>query len=454
MHWRRLLAATAAAAALVATVHGAALAHAALRSSDPGPGSAVQRAPARIRLAFTERVEPSLCTVALVGPDAHRIPLLVQRDFTDSRAISAVVSDSAAGAPGEYHVIWRAVAADGHPSSGSFTFDVVTGTTPPASPDPARRAATPAAVTDSTAAVLADSLGPRIAGAPLLASILRGIGLSALMVVAGMLLFLAWGHSADAERPRAVIGWAALVAVVFLAGHAAVWLLDAAPDHRLTSAWLTSALTTPPAKLEIARVALALLVWIAFALAHRIGTSLLLALAALAVSGAIGHSAAIAPDLAIPAKMVHLIFGGVWAGGLAWLVTRERSNVEAYAAEAARISSAALVSVILIVASGVAQAMLFMDAPADLVHTAYGEIVLLKAAGLLVLVGFGVHHRRQVAHLRGTPAVEQLSASVSKEIIVLIVVALLGALLAYVPPQHVAATAVATTGRVSPGSPR
>lgn len=452
MHWRRLFAATAAAAVLVVSVHGAALAHAALRSSDPGAGSALQSPPTRIRLEFTETVEASLCTIALVGPDGRRTQLAIQRDSSDARAISGVVSAAAATAVGRYRVLWRAIAADGHPSSGSFTFEVAGEAAPPASTTPSRSAVAPPSDTtsslasDSALSALSGSVGPTVAGAPLFASVVRGVGLTALMVLAGMLLFLAWGHSADAQRPRTVILWAALIAVVFLAAHVVLWLLDTAPDHRLTSAWLTNAFTTAPAKLEVARVALALLVLIAFGLAHRIGTSLLLAMLALAVSGAIGHSAAIEPELAIPAKIVHLVFAGVWAGGLTWLITRERDNVEAYAAEAARISSAALLSVILIVASGVGQAMLFMDTPRDLLHTAYGVILLLKVAGLLVLVAFGARHRGQVAHMRGTPAVEELSASVSREIVVLIVVALLGALLAYVPPHHVMTTAAATSG--------
>lgn len=431
MHRTRLFAATLAAAGFVLVAHGAALAHAALRSSDPSAGSVLTAPPTRIRLVFSEALETSLSTVSLVLPDGRQMALAARADSSDRKILIAPVNGLAAGT---YHVRWRAVSDDGHASSGSFEFQVAAQADSSRAPAALTHAPGRGAPTDTAAATTI-----AIAGAPVLASVLRGVGITALMLTTGMLFFLAWGDAHEAARPRVAIGWLGLVAAVLLSAHFFVWLDHIAPGHQLDAAWIQRAMQTLPARLELARVLLTILALVGFALARRIGTSLLLATFALIVSGAIGHPAAIQPPLAIPAKVIHLLAGALWGGGLAWLITRERTNVEMYGREARRVSSAALLAVILIVLSGVAQALLFMYSPSDLIHTGYGIVLLLKVLGLLVLIGFGVYHRARVAELRGSLAGHALSRTVRYEIAVFVIVGLLGALLAYIPPRPASA---------------
>lgn len=418
------------AVALVLLVHGLALAHAELRSSDPAAGSVLASPPSRIRLVFSERLEIALSSISLVAPNGERLALSGQRDSTDDKALVAAVSGLGAG---KYRVLWRAVAADGHASSGSYEFDVAASTmqppvsTPPATPP---SAAGPKSAADTTSMVTF-----AIGGAPLIASIVRGVGITSLMIATGMLLFAALGHAEEARRPRHVIGWLLLVAAVGLSAHLFVWLMHLAPQHQLSMSWIQAAMRTVPAQLELARTVLAILTLLAFVLARRIGTALLLGTFAVAVSGAVGHAAAIDPVLAIPSKAIHLLAASVWGGGLAWLISRERENVEMYAREAGRVSSLALTAAIVVVLSAIAQAMLFLDRPSDLLHTPYGIVVLLKSLGFLILIGFGAYHRSQVSDLRGSLAAEALRATVRYEMVVLVVVALLGALLAYMPPR-------------------
>jgi putative copper export protein len=175
-------------------------------------------------------------------------------------------------------------------------------------------------------------------------------------------------------------------------------------------------------------------------LARRARLALFFATAALIVSGASGHSAAIHPMWATPAKAIHLLAGAVWLGGLLWLVARARSidgvSGAGFARDASRVSSAAAVAVIAVTVSGLLQALLFLPTPLDVFHSAYGAIVLAKIAGVLVLLGFGAFHRYRVlpklASIEGSR--ERLASSLRSEIAVMILVVLMGGLLAYVPP--------------------
>jgi putative copper export protein len=142
---------------------------------------------------------------------------------------------------------------------------------------------------------------------------------------------------------------------------------------------------------------------------------------------------------------VHLVAGAVWVGGLLWLLLLDRSDVARFECEALRVSSAALVAVLLVTLSGLVQTFLFLPSPLDLVRSAYGAITLAKVAGLLVLVGYGAHHKFRVlpALARDADRAARFHHSLRQELIVMTVVILLGGLLGYVSPPtdaHAAST--------------
>jgi methionine-rich copper-binding protein CopC len=108
------------AAALLAALAGTALAHAQLQRAAPPVGATVRKAPDRVELWFSERLEPSLCRIEVRDAagrridknDAHAAP-------DDSRHLVATVGPLA---PGQYKVAWRAVSVDTHVTEGDFTF--------------------------------------------------------------------------------------------------------------------------------------------------------------------------------------------------------------------------------------------------------------------------------------------------------------------------------------------
>lgn len=411
--------------------------HATLVSSEPAARSRLATTPRRVRLVFSEPVEGGLARIVLVTAGRPPITLAARGDPRDVHAVVAPVD---ALAPGGWRVDWRVVSADGHPVDGTFVFFVGDSTlgAPPARPVPPAEAA----------GQHAEDQGPTIVGAPVVAAVLRGAALGALMALAGMLLFLLRaapnGAPVDA-RVRGVIMTLAVAAPLLLAAHLTAWLVHTAPEHRLDATWAASSFSTAVGQVELWRTGLALLALWAWWLARRPALALLFATAALLASGAVGHSAAIQPVVAVPAKAVHLAAGAAWLGGLLWLTVRPGDDdAPRFAADARRVSALALLAVIAVALSGVVQTLLFLPSLGDLVTSAYGRLALAKAAGLLGLVAFGAYNRQRIMpRLVGDVAGDDrtapggatmLRSSVGRELIVMGIIILLGGLLAYVPP--------------------
>jgi putative copper export protein len=227
-----------------------------------------------------------------------------------------------------------------------------------------------------------------------------------------------------------------------------MWMLHAAPADHLSQSWLQAAMGTTVGRMEGARVLLALLVLWALALARRPAIALFLAAACLIVSGAIGHSAAISPALAIPSKAVHLLSIAMWLGGLTWLIIADRDDEASFRRESHRVSSVALWSVVAITMTGALQSFLFLGGVSlSLLKSAYGAFVAAKVIGVLILIAFGAYHRFRIlpALDAGAPG-GILRRSVRREILVLTAAVFIGGVMAYVPTPQPPAIHVTTSG--------
>jgi copper resistance protein C len=111
-----------AALGLASAVTSSASAHATLQSSDPRSGSTVAKAPSQVRLKFSEALEPAFSKIKLTGPRNSEIPLAAAAvDKADPSVLTAPLPALPAG---EYHVLWSAMARDGHKVKGEITFKV------------------------------------------------------------------------------------------------------------------------------------------------------------------------------------------------------------------------------------------------------------------------------------------------------------------------------------------
>lgn len=423
-----------------------AVVHATLLSSEPAAKSRLPTGPRRVRLVFSEPIEGTLARITIVP--AAGTPIVLH-PASDPRDVHAVVAPVDSLGPGAYRVDWRVVSADGHPVEGTYAFavgDTTLGVAPAAGPPAVTPADTqPHPAAEPGAEQESETWGPALAGAPVIPAVLRGAGLGALAAAAGMLLmFVVSGPGAKQAtdlRVRRTITLLSLAGAVLLLGHLTTWLINTSPEHTLDTTWAGAALGTSVGKTEMWRTGLAVLALWAWWLARRPGLALAFAVAALAVSGAVGHPAAMHPVVAVPAKAAHLLATGVWFGGLLWLVVRPAGDrAMAFSVDAQRVSSFALISVIVIAASGVLQALLFLPTLGAFVTSAYGRLALAKVAGLVALIAFGAYNRqRLVPRLVGDTVSDvtdtgSLRTSVRREIVVMIVVILIGGLLAYVPP--------------------
>ncbi|WP_293906910.1 copper resistance protein CopC [Phenylobacterium sp.] len=98
-------------------------AHARLLHALPKVGATVSRAPAELRLWFSEAIEPAFSTITLSGADGR--PATTGRlslDPQDRRV--AIVPIPVALPPAAYRVRWRVTSTDSHRTEGDFTFTI------------------------------------------------------------------------------------------------------------------------------------------------------------------------------------------------------------------------------------------------------------------------------------------------------------------------------------------
>jgi copper transport protein len=325
----------------------------------------------------------------------------------------------------EYRVDWRTVSADGHPVEGTLRFTVVG---PPAGPADSLRPA-PAPAPEGDHAAGHGHSGPNVPAG--VSAVLRGLGLFALLVLAG------WQVQWMAEGTATPGAWRTAVALaaaasVLLAAHFAAWLWHVTPGGGAPD--LAAALRSGPGRVEAVRVSLALLALWALGLAKRPGLGLTFAVVAVLVSGAAGHSAGIAPRWSIPLKSLHLLALAVWMGGVGWLAVASVAH-ESFGASASRVSGLALGAVAVVGLTGLAQGALFLPGLDAVTGSAYGRLVLAKAAGLAGLVAFGAWNRRRLMPrlaAEGDPGA--LRSSTRRELALMLAVSVVAGVLAYVPP--------------------
>src|SRR4051812_2893775 len=217
--------------------------------------------------------------------------------------------------------------------------------------------------------------------------------------IAGGILTL--GHQAALfeGRPGAAFDPGAIGRVVFDTQVGMVWLAR----HALLL--LLAGLLA--ARLDLSRAA----DWFAMR-----AQALVLGVLALGLLAASGHAIAVEPGTAqaVGVAVVHLVATGIWVGGLPALATLLRAAARegtadscAYAARAARrFSHAALVSVLVLAATGTWNALSHVGSIPALVGTPYGRMLLLKLALLAVVLTLAARARRHLlpALLRGADA--------------------------------------------------
>ncbi|MFD6173865.1 copper resistance CopC/CopD family protein [Streptomyces coeruleorubidus] len=360
-------------------------AHTELVSASPKDGAELKKAPGHLTLTFDETVDLADVRVLTMGGD--RLP--VSRTPGGGADTVRVALD--APERGELAVMWSVVdAEDGHASSGRIALTI--------------GAAAAGAGGDDAASAPAPSPSVRKG---LVAA--RWAGYLALALFVGGLAFvvLLWPRGAEEPRSRALlvfawtVGLLATVATIGLQG--AYGTLGGLRDA-LRPVTYADLLATEPGVVLAARA----LVWVLAAVVlgallqggartsrspgWRVG-ALAVTFGLLRTTGMTGHSSEGAePTWGAVADFVHLLGASLWIGGLAvlTLAVLPRRRARELAVVVPGYSRLAAVSVTGIVGAGLVLAWQVVGSYDALLHTSYGQLLLVKTGvlGAVLLAAF------------------------------------------------------------------
>jgi putative copper export protein/mono/diheme cytochrome c family protein len=184
------------------------------------------------------------------------------------------------------------------------------------------------------------------------------------------------------------------------------------------------------------------------------GEAFLLGVCAAALLAAAGHAAAVMPDTgrALTIDVLHLVATAVWMGGLVPLALLLRAagrdageDARPYAVLATRrFSDVALGAVLVLVLTGVLNAVIEVGSVAGLLGTNHGRLLIVKLLLLAPILALGAMNRRRLvpelsgpSDTVGRPAMRRLARTVGVEtLLALSLLAIVAAMTVSPPARH------------------
>lgn len=373
-----------------------ALAHAVLVRSDPpnacallpfrlppddprcAAGAILATPPGAVQLWFSEPVQPFAGGIAVVGPNGRRIE---HGRVQTSGAVLSIPID--ATEEGSYLVRWRVISGDTHPVRGSFGFSVGHPSVGPGSS--ALQRGDVGGVSTSELAMQVASRWLHFVGFAL------GFGPLAFLLL--VLRPLGADSGAATRRLWRLVtgGVVAMLAAGLLALVAQVASL--APGELLDPDTIGDVLGSSFGRILALQVSAALFLWVLLGVIEQgslraVRTALGLGIVLAFVDGGSTHAVSSGPaPLGLTLNVLHMAAMGVWAGGLATLLTTWRlRELNGRRVEVLRrFARPAAACLALLVVSGVAMASLRLRQPVDLLEVAYGRALAMKAVAVLAV---------------------------------------------------------------------
>ncbi|MER6460260.1 copper resistance protein CopC [Streptomyces sp. NPDC001228] len=382
-------------------------AHAALRGSDPADGAVLKSSPGSVTLTFTESVGLLDDSFRVYDPTNHRVTTGGPGHGPGGADTARITFPKRLGT-GTFTVAWRVVSADSHPVSGALTFSV--------GEPSATTAAVPVGPVENPATSSLYDIG-------------RYVAYLAVALLLGGIAFLALCRPPDPAPLRGPIRtawWTLLAATLFLFLLRSPYEEGTSPAAAFDLSALGRTATGRPGLVLVARVALLAVTAGLYAVLVRrradrfrpssrpflVTTGVLAVALALTWATAEHASAGIQVPMAITSSVLHLLAMSLWLGGLTALLTLLR-RIDAGSLPAAvvtRFSRVAFASVTVLVVTGVYQSWRGLGSWQALTGTAYGRLLLLKIAAVILLLAAASQSRRWTARLAGTPATAAVTA--------------------------------------------
>ena len=445
-------------------------AHAYLVKTVPAASVVLDAPPPNIQLTYDEAVEPRLAIISVTDADGHQETTgPVHRSPANPDTL--VVPLRTHLPEGWYLIFWRAISVDGHPVEGAFTYAIGP------NPGPAPQFRVP---NISATAVTPQLL---VARWVMFVAVMAAIGLFVMRLLTARPLV----REVEGATLRALSVAFTVSAIVGLIAIP-VYLDFATANDTLRSAFDLSALVPlfrvtafgrAIVDFEVCFALFCVAAWIALwvdrperprrSVAELIAScgALLAAAAVVVVPGAAGHAAQTAPrGLTLLFDWLHVASGSVWLGGLVgllvlWFSVTPRERVAVLSVSVPRFSNVAVVSVVVLGATGVGEAINHMPAVNALWETSYGQAILVKAGllggALLIASGNLLRSRPRLIAARRRPEVGESAARllrrlVSGELVVVVGVVFAAAVLSSLPPPPPAfALENSAIAKVGPG---
>ncbi len=355
-----------------------ATAHALLIRAVPAVNGTVATSPTELLLTFTEPVDPTLSHVQVVDTRGRAVPGVLPSRAVPGDAQQLRVPLARALPHGVYTVDWQTVSAlDGHLAGGAYAFGVGVANVGAVAPF-GKYVRTSRWLTGTAAAgrwSLWTGLVLLFGAACVCLIVWRG----SLPAGGGALLGLGWllaavGVSTVILTERAIVRAPSLLplfethegmvllgqgAAVLVACGLAVYAVNALP-RSATLVGLAAA----------AAVAMLSVVW-----------------------GSHANGVSVYRPVDLTLQWLHVVAVGAWIGGLAWLLLGLRGLGRSdRAAAARRFSAVATVSLGVVLLTGLARAVAEVGTLANLVHTSFGTLLLVKLALFCVLIALGARN--------------------------------------------------------------
>jgi copper transport protein len=392
----------AAAAILTAAAPGALaqVAHATLVTTYPLDGAVLARQPGSVTVGFDQPVGVSADSLEVYTPGGQRADV---GGATHDGPDGVEVALRSGLGKGTYTAAWHVVSADSHPVQGAFTFSV--------------------GAPSATHVPNILPTGSHTVSAAY--AVTRWLEYVFFAILGGAVTFLIVCWPAGARRrgiPALVTtGWAGLFTAsllalllqgVYAAGAGFGQLIDPALELTTLHSRLGTALQARQGLTIAAAVMATLTVRRLPALGRRgraaAGVAWALLITAIAATWATADHASTGfqVPLAIGADVVHLVAMAVWVGGLVTLAgfALRGPATAAVATAVPRFSAIALCCVTALAASGVYEAWRLTGTWGALFGTTYGVLLIVKIAGLGILICLGYLARRFVQHRLLRPA--------------------------------------------------
>lgn len=396
----------------------AASAHAELERTTPEPNTKYEQSPNEVSLAFNEAIEAKVGSLEVLDDKSKKVTDADPKASADHKSISLALPKLGEGV---YTVSYAIISADGHPVSGSYVFVVGN---PPAGVD--------ASAFDPHKALGHEGHGAstQLTTNQFIIYAVRSFYYAALLWTAGLMIWPLLSRGRGSALPGIQKKWepialrTLLVAVLLYVFVHAREILKGYPSSDYSKLFLD----TSVGKAWIAMLALALLGFV-FVRLHPVARTLWAA-GILAVESWSGHAAVFSPKTAsVLFDFVHLASGAVWAGGLTLLFMLWRKERKEAGRFAVLFSRAALLSLTLLVLSGVGMTLLFLPSLKYLFYTSWGTLLLIKTGLVVLVLGVG-----GTLHLRVRKGNLPTSALLRADAALMALIIVVAALFTYISP--------------------